>query len=81
MPAAIPYSHPLSKNARTEIHTLTNIPAVLHGYEKKKCLGVTDGIGRRVAFVRTDASKEIIASIINVKRISKPGTILALTSN
>jgi hypothetical protein len=35
---------------------------------------------RRVAFVRTDASEERIASIISVERISELGT-LAVTSN
>jgi hypothetical protein len=36
---------------------------------------------RRVAFVRTDVSEELSASIIRVTGIGKLGTTLALTSN
>jgi hypothetical protein len=34
-----------------------------------------------VALVKTDFSKECIASIIRVERIDKLGTVLAVTSN
>jgi hypothetical protein len=36
---------------------------------------------RRVALVRTDVSKERIASIIRVTKIGEVGTTLAVTSN
>jgi hypothetical protein len=36
---------------------------------------------RSVAFVRTDVSEELSASIISVTRISELGTTLAVTSN
>jgi hypothetical protein len=36
---------------------------------------------RRVVLVRTDVSKESIASIMTVKRISEVGATLAVTSN
>jgi hypothetical protein len=36
---------------------------------------------RRVALVRTDVSKERIASIMRVTRIGDPGTTLAVTIN
>jgi demethoxyubiquinone hydroxylase (CLK1/Coq7/Cat5 family) len=36
---------------------------------------------RRVVLVRTDVSKERIASIIRVKRIGELGTTLAVTGN
>jgi hypothetical protein len=41
----------------------------------------SSGILRRVALVRTDVSKELIASFIRVTRISELVTTLAVTSN
>jgi hypothetical protein len=41
----------------------------------------SSGMLRHVAFVRTDISEELGASIIRVIRISELGTILAVTSN
>jgi hypothetical protein len=41
---------------------------------------VSSGMLRRVAFVRTDVSEELIASI-RVTRIGELGTTLAVTSN
>jgi hypothetical protein len=41
----------------------------------------SSGMLRRVAFVRTDVSKELSASFISVTRIGELGTTLALTSN
>jgi hypothetical protein len=38
------------------------------------------GMLRRVALVRTDISKERVASIIRVKRIGEHGTVLAASS-
>jgi DNA-binding NtrC family response regulator len=42
---------------------------------------VSSGMLRRVAFVRTDVSVELIASSIRVTRIGELGTTLAVTSN
>jgi hypothetical protein len=39
------------------------------------------GIGHRMDLVRTDVSEEGIASITRVKRISKLGTTLEVTSS
>jgi hypothetical protein len=39
----------------------------------------SSGMLRRVAFVRTDVSEELSASIIMVRKIGELGTILALT--
>jgi hypothetical protein len=41
----------------------------------------SSGILRRVAFVRTDVSEELSASINRVTRIGEIGTTLAVTSN
>jgi hypothetical protein len=41
----------------------------------------SSGMLRRVALVRTDVSKESIASIIRVTTIGELGTTLAVTSN
>jgi hypothetical protein len=41
----------------------------------------SSGMLRPVAFVKTDALEDGIASIIKVTRISEPGTTLAVTSN
>jgi hypothetical protein len=41
----------------------------------------SSGIWHRVALVRTDVSKERIASIIRVERISELGTMSAVTTN
>jgi hypothetical protein len=41
----------------------------------------SSGMLRRVALVRTDISKERIASIIRETRIAELGTTLAITSN
>jgi hypothetical protein len=42
---------------------------------------VTSGMLRRVTLVRTDASEELSASIIRLRRIGELGTTLAVTSN
>jgi hypothetical protein len=41
----------------------------------------SSGMLRRGALVRTDVSKELIASIFRVTRIGELGTTLAVTSN
>jgi hypothetical protein len=41
---------------------------------------VSSGMLRRVAFVRTNVSKELSASFIGVTRIGELGTTLAVTS-
>jgi hypothetical protein len=41
----------------------------------------SSGMLRRVAFVRTDVSQELSASIIRVTRIGELGTTLTVTSN
>jgi hypothetical protein len=38
-------------------------------------------MSRRVVFIRTDVSKETIASVITMERISEVGTTVAVTSN
>jgi hypothetical protein len=42
---------------------------------------VNSGMLRRVALVRTDASEELGASFIRVRRIGELGTTLAATNN
>jgi hypothetical protein len=42
---------------------------------------VSSGMLRRVAFVTTDVSEEISASLIRVKRIGELGTTLSQTRN
>jgi hypothetical protein len=41
----------------------------------------SSGMLRRVAFVKTDVSEELIASFTRVTRIDELGTTLAVTSN